>query len=143
MANYVKKILLKFCCFEGKVKGTAQTSSDYLAVKENTQANFTYQPGERTSHTSNDSHLVIEIKVCENGKYHSLCRCHWLTTNKIICKNQRNTSICDYDNLEIQLSMFVNRSYSEVTWELYKKNSTPVVIKRTILHFNGKQFVNI
>ncbi|XP_025099935.1 uncharacterized protein LOC112567459 [Pomacea canaliculata] len=112
---------------------TNQTHFDEIAVQENTQATFSYHLEDETRAYVNDDVFAIEIKLCENGSYHGLCKCRSMFDNNIFCKNQRNFVTCDVYNSEILLSLLVKRTYSDIIWELYRQDSTPRVIKLTTL----------
>lgn len=113
--------------------GTNQTSHEEVTIKENTQADLRCNLRTENSETSKESAFVIEIRLCDNGKYHDVCRCRWLPDKDAVCKNQRNVSICEADNNEMRFSVFVKRTYSDILWELYRSNATPVVIKKARL----------
>ncbi|XP_025100588.1 uncharacterized protein LOC112567917 isoform X2 [Pomacea canaliculata] len=113
--------------------GTNQTSHEEVTIKENTQADLRCNLRTENSETSKESAFVIEMRLCDNGKYHDVCRCRWLPDKDAVCKNQRNVSICEADNNEMRFSVFVKRTYSDILWELYRSNATPVVIKKTRL----------
>ncbi|PVD27298.1 hypothetical protein C0Q70_12453 [Pomacea canaliculata] len=92
--------------------GTNQTSHEEVTIKENTQADLRCNLRTENSETSKESAFVIEMRLCDNGKYHDVCRCRWLPDKDAVCKNQRNVSICEADNNEMRFSVFVKRTYS-------------------------------
>lgn len=122
-------------CFVGTVN---QTHQEEITIKEKTQAHFSYQLREEKDETSKESAFIIEIKLCEDGTYHDACRCRWTSGNKAACINQRNVSVCEADHSEMRFSLFVERSYSDVLWELYRKQSTPLLLKNTKLQVTCK-----
>lgn len=117
---------------------TNQTHLEEITIKESTQANFSYHLGSETSDTVNDSVFAIEIKLCENGSYHGVCRCRWLSEKNVQCKNQKNVAACDVHNSEMRFSFLVKRTYNDIKWELYRQDSTPHVIKLTTLQVTCK-----
>lgn len=120
--------------------GTNQTSHEEVTVKENTRADLRCNLRTENSETSKELTFVIEIRLCDNGKYHDVCRCRWLPDKDAVCKNQRNVSICEADNNEMRFSLFVKRTYSDILWELYRPNLTPVVLKKTKLQVICEKF---
>lgn len=76
--------------------------------------------------------------MCGNGTYHDACLCRWLSENNPSCKIQKNASICEMDNSEMRVSLVVKRTYSDILWKLYRKNSTSFVFRNTRLQVTCK-----
>ncbi|XP_025100804.1 uncharacterized protein LOC112568027 [Pomacea canaliculata] len=98
-----------------------------LTLMENTNANFTCE-----LKTENKDMFRIEVKICEAGSFYPVCVCR-LFSNGFKCLNVRNISTCEADNMEMRISIYVRRNFTDVVWELLEQNSTLVLLKHTQL----------
>ncbi|XP_025099926.1 uncharacterized protein LOC112567452 [Pomacea canaliculata] len=105
------------------------TSYEEVSVKENTSAVFSHKFTPATSETFEDSSFNVEIKLCEKETYHIVCWCRWMSDSNGVCKNQTISSVCEADKSEMRFTLFVKRTYRDIMWELFRQNSTPLVLK--------------
>lgn len=119
--------------FAGTLIETNQTQLEHIKSKENVNINLTFQLTSEYKSTP----FVIEIRLCDAGKYRSVCRCRWVNQTNGICKTQTSVSVCKADKAEVSLSLQLKRTYSDVVWELLQEKFSPVILKRTKLQVIG------
>lgn len=115
--------------FVGAPINAKHTSYEEISVAENTSVVFSHKVTPATRETFEDSSFNVEIKLCEKETFHIVCWCRWISNSNGVCKNQTISSVCEADKSEMRFTLFVKRTYSDIVWELFRQNSTPLVLK--------------